>query len=308
LDFSEDTDNGSNKIRVTAPSSLAADYTATLPSVTGTILSTGAQTFAAADQATIRTNISAPLKGHIYGLTLSTNVTDAANDIDIAVGEAASTETNPVLMVLSSILTKRIDAAWAVGTNQGGRDTGTTVDGTWHIWLIRRSDTGVVDALFSQSASSPTMPTNYDQKRRIGSIIRTGGATRPFSQFGDSFRWLTPITDRSSTAAFATAVLGISVPGGIVVKPVLVLSAHVNVSSILVNYVSTPTVSVFGESQYVYYSSADGTDAVQIHSDYVLTNTSNQIYFSASIPAGTLSRNELKTLGYTDFRGKDGGL
>lgn len=37
LALAEDTDNGTNKVTVTAPSSLAADYTATLPSATGTL-------------------------------------------------------------------------------------------------------------------------------------------------------------------------------------------------------------------------------------------------------------------------------
>ncbi len=37
LDFAEDTDNGSNRARVIAPASLAADATITLPGVTGTL-------------------------------------------------------------------------------------------------------------------------------------------------------------------------------------------------------------------------------------------------------------------------------
>lgn len=37
LDFLEDTDNGSNKVTVTAPASLSGDVTATLPSTTGTL-------------------------------------------------------------------------------------------------------------------------------------------------------------------------------------------------------------------------------------------------------------------------------
>jgi len=40
LYFSEDTDNGTNKVTVTAPSSLGADYTVTLPAETGTVLTT----------------------------------------------------------------------------------------------------------------------------------------------------------------------------------------------------------------------------------------------------------------------------
>lgn len=38
LQFHEDTDNGTNKITVTAPASLAADYTQTLPAVSGTYM------------------------------------------------------------------------------------------------------------------------------------------------------------------------------------------------------------------------------------------------------------------------------
>lgn len=37
LDFAEDTDNGTNRVRVVAPSSLASDVTLTLPSTTGTV-------------------------------------------------------------------------------------------------------------------------------------------------------------------------------------------------------------------------------------------------------------------------------
>lgn len=38
LDLAEDTDNGTNRVRLIAPTSLAADYTVTLPSATGTLL------------------------------------------------------------------------------------------------------------------------------------------------------------------------------------------------------------------------------------------------------------------------------
>jgi|GEM_PF-1990616 len=137
--------------------------------------------------------------GHLHGLTLSNNATDATNDIDIAAGEAVSTEINPVLMKLSSGITKRLDAAWAVGAGNGGLDTGTIADTTYHVWLIQRSDTGVVDVLFSASATSPTMPASYDRKRRIGSIVRQSGAIRAFLQDGDNFWWEVPAANPSVT-------------------------------------------------------------------------------------------------------------
>ena len=105
---------------------------------------------------------------YITGLVPSNNTTDSDHDIDISPGECRDTS-DTVDMTLSSTLTKQIDAAWAVGTNAGGLDTGTVAANTiYHVWLIKRSDTGVVDALFSTSGSSPTMPANYDYKRWLG--------------------------------------------------------------------------------------------------------------------------------------------
>lgn len=113
------------------------------------------------------------LQGYTVGLGLSTNATDPAKDVDVAVGAAASDALPYYFMQLTSPLTKRLDAAWAVGNNQGGLDTGTvSAAGTYYIWLIQRSDTQATDVLFSLSPTAPTMPTNYDRKRLLGSLVR----------------------------------------------------------------------------------------------------------------------------------------
>jgi hypothetical protein len=65
----------------------------------------------------------------ISGLTYSNNGSDATNDIDIAAGRAMDA-TGAHIMVLAATLTKRLDAAWSVGTNQGGLDTGSTTSGS----------------------------------------------------------------------------------------------------------------------------------------------------------------------------------
>ncbi len=114
------------------------------------------------------------LQGYYSGLGVSTNATDSANDVNIAVGSAAADTSPYALMQLNTALTKRIDANWAVGNNQGGLDTGSvSAAGTYYIWLIQRSDTLVVDALFSLSNTAPTMPTGYDRRRLIGSVVRS---------------------------------------------------------------------------------------------------------------------------------------
>lgn len=120
------------------------------------------------------------LQGYYSGLGLSTNATDSANDVDIAVGSAAADTSPYALMQLGNALTKRIDANWAVGNNQGGLDTGSvSAAATYYIWLIQRSDTLVKDALFSLSATAPTMPSNYDRKTLIGYLIRSSSVNGP---------------------------------------------------------------------------------------------------------------------------------
>lgn len=117
------------------------------------------------------------LQGYSFGLALTSNAGDAANDVDIAAGAAGSDASPFYLMQLASALTKRIDASWTAGTSQGGLDTGSvSASGTYYIWLIQRSDTLVTDALFSLSSTSPTLPSGYDRKRLIGSLARTSSS------------------------------------------------------------------------------------------------------------------------------------
>lgn len=182
----------------TGPTRLAIGAAGTVPSVNNT--ATGFSYWAP--------------RGHIGGLTLSNNGSDATNDIDIAVGEATDS-TNAVVMKLTSAITKQLDAAWAVGTNQGGLDTGSIANDVYHVWLIMRSDTGVVDVLFSASATSPTMPTNYTYKRRIGAIIRSGAAILAFSQNGDEFILSTIIEDQDKDISTTAELLAVTVPDGI---------------------------------------------------------------------------------------------
>jgi len=146
--------------------------------------------------------------GAFAGLKLSNNTTDADYDIDIAAGAAAAADFSDV-MVLNSAITKRLDAAWSVGSGNGGLDSGTMAADSWYaVWLIKRSDTGVVDALFSLSATAPTMPTNYDKKRLIGWINTTsGGVIRQFFQAAGWTMWREPTLDYNVTNLGATRVL-----------------------------------------------------------------------------------------------------
>jgi hypothetical protein len=167
----------------------------------------------------VRADIAIPLPlNYIAGLITSNNGSDADHDIDVAPGVARDS-TDVDNMRLTSAITKQIDAAWTVGTNQGGLDTGSVAGDTLYaIWLIKRSDTGVVDVLFSTSFTSPTMPTNYDRKRLIGAI-RTDTAVDiiAYTQSGDYFRYTGEIVSdvNDSTITHNTWETGtLSVPPG----------------------------------------------------------------------------------------------
>ncbi|MBB5040691.1 hypothetical protein [Shinella fusca] len=284
-----------------------ADAAATAAALDSRVRADAAQLLAASQQAQARSNISAALKGHIFGLTLSNNASDAANDIDIAVGEAASTETNPVLMVLASALTKRTDAAWAVGNNQGGWLDGASMpNGTGHVFLIGRSDTGVVDVGISASLT-PTLPTNYTWKRRIGSILRESGAIAGFVQDGDDFFYKIPSTEVSATNPGTSAVTRtLRIPLGLQLFALCNVVVRNSISAgqwmAYISDLATDdlTVALTGALSNAGTGNIDNRQGQQVR---VRTNTSGQIRsrLAASDANTTLY---MATVGWTDKRGR----
>jgi hypothetical protein len=166
-------------------------------------------------------------RSYLAGFGLANNGVDAVNDIDIAAGAARSDDNS--VDIVGAAMTKRLDANWAVGTNQGGLDAGTKANTTgYHLFAILRPDTGVVDVLFSTSATAPTMPANYTKKRRIGWVRTDGGGNiRAFKQRGDLFRWVTPPLDvNAANPGTARVLRTLTVPSGIEVTARLAVDAR----------------------------------------------------------------------------------
>lgn len=242
--------------------------------------------------------------GHLYGLSLSNNSTDSTNDIDIEAGECASDSTPAHLMVLASSLTKRLDAAWAVGTGNGGLDTGSIANGTYHIWLIQRSDTGVVDALFSTSATSPTMPANYDRKRRIGSIVRASGAIRDFRQIGDLFMYRTPLLSVNITNLGTTAVAyTVDVPADITLYAILGgLFSNAGANAILyVRAVDEANLAASTSGSYTVSNPVAATSIAWAKNIRITAASARQVAAVSSIASSSLTIN---TQGWVDHRGR----
>lgn len=248
--------------------------------------------------------LKAHMRGHLYGMTLSNNATDATNDIDIAAGSCVDS-TGTDVMTLSASITKQLDNAWAVGTNLGGLDAGTIANTTYHVYVIKRPDTGVVDVIFSTSASSPTLPTNYTLYRRIGSIIRSAGAILAFVQDGDLFLYSTPINEVAATNPGTSAVTrNMTVPQGITVFPIMAWSVKNDTTAQITCYIS-PLILPDNAPSVAFSTfrtdavGAGGSTIVQ----HVVTNTSGQVRSRLSA-SGASDVLRCALLGWRDNRGR----
>jgi hypothetical protein len=244
-------------------------------------------------------------KNAIHGLKTSNNGADALNDIDIAVGSARDS-TDADDMHLLAALTKRLDAAWAVGTGNGGLDTGAEAASTLYAgWLIKRPDTGVTEVLFSTSFTAPTMPTNYTLKRLIGAFFNdAASAIVAFTQVGDYFRYtgdvIVDVGDATITAN--TYEVGtLSVPPWALAHIYARLanttetatSGRVNVRTVG----AADDGTTFLETWVGYDQSADAFRVVGAQGT-VLANASRQIEYTSSEVAGTATV-DIRTLGFT---------
>jgi hypothetical protein len=139
------------------------------------VTDSAAVTIQTIDEYGLSTDSDAFDKQYKQGLEVTLD-TDTDHDVNVTAGEARD-GSDSVDIILSGEITKRIDAGWAVGDDQGGLDTGgVTTTSIYYIWLIQRSDTAVEDVLISLSASSPTMPSSYDKKVLVG-VGKTDGSS-----------------------------------------------------------------------------------------------------------------------------------
>lgn len=172
--------------------------------VTGVLTQTGGVTQTGAITATSLLHKGTLLFGKPIGGLTYQPAADASNDITVAVGETVSDDATLAdrrLMVLATAIVGQVDTGtWVVGTNQPKLDTGTVADVPYYIWLIQRADTGVVDILFSESGTAPTMPTDYAYKRLIGWFKRAASVNLAWKTYemgggGLLFVWVTPPID-----------------------------------------------------------------------------------------------------------------
>lgn len=246
------------------------------------------------------------LRNYIQGYTLST--AGSSSTFSISDGQAADS-TNTELIYLGGSLTKTT-ASWSAGSAAGGLDTGTIAASTWyHVYIIRRPDTGVCDALISLSASSPTLPTNYTQYRRIGSILTNGSSQwTKFFQKDDFFYWDVPVNNINATNPGTAAVTAtLTVPTGVQVSALIPVRFQNGTSASAVLFLSdlsmTDTAPNSGAAFTVIGGAASGTSPSAAEC-IVVTNTSGQIRYRLSA-SGASDTVIIATKGWYDSRGRN---
>lgn len=149
--------------------------------------------------------------------------------------------------------------------------------------------------------ASPTMPASYTLRRRIGAVIRSGGAIVAFVQTGDWFWQSVPLLDVDATNPGTAAVTRtLSVPTGVVVIPLL--SAHApgtGTAFLLTALDQADTAAAINTMFSVSSGSGSGAGVPPVK-----TNRSAQIRSRAST-SGSGERYNILTHGWIDQRGRD---
>lgn len=248
-------------------------------------------------------------RGHIDGLILSNNGADAVNDIDIAAGECRA-ENISSNMVRSAVLTKLIDAAWAVGSGAGGFPTGITLtnDTDYHVFLIKRTDTGVVDAGFDTSLTAVNLladATNYNAYRRIGTVRRLTALNRLFRQDGDRITLDVSIEEKSGVFSTVGATLTIQTPTGVKCLALLTMGGTgTGVAGSQFGLLSPLNIANSAPSSSRFNAAGGGLDSSnEAHAANieVMTDTSSGIRHRVTTNSNFLWKLHLH--GYIDFRG-----
>jgi len=234
--------------------------------------------------------------------TLTNNVSDVNNDIDFGAGFCYDLSTN--IKITNIALTKRLDATFVAGTNQGGLDTGTKAISTWYYCFAISKADGTSDFLYSLSSTAPTMPTDFVNKRRIGCVVTdASGNIRPFWQYGDMFRYKTRIeADVSVTLGTTATNYTLTVPRTTSVSAIIDCYASNSAGAIARIRIYNPSESDIAISTGANLGiNAAGTSAVSIQGQLTIpTNSTAQIRAVATAASTAFS---IYTVGYIDTRG-----
>jgi hypothetical protein len=207
---------GTKEVFITAPASALVTLSSatTLRAFLG-ITTAGNDLITAPSVAAQRSILGVP-PGYLSSFIMTNNAADATNDLDLGPVSARSDD-NVLDLVTSATIVKQIDVAFAEyvapGTPSGMRDSADNlaVAKWFRVFLI--GGAGKNSQPFASTSATPTLPSGFTAKRLIGFIYWTGSAIKAFIQTGRSVRWVTTVTDISTSAASTSGALtGMTAP------------------------------------------------------------------------------------------------
>ncbi len=246
-------------------------------------------------------------RGYLHGLILSNNSIDQIYDLDVGIGVARD-ESDLFNLKIDSVVTKQLDAIFAEGNNAGGRDSADALvaNEEYHVYLIGDSTLVKATDVFFSTSTTPTLPSGYDSKRRIGSVFTDDLSNiRSFFHQGDYFRFKDVVDDffTSSGSVGSYQTITLTVPehsmAHVYVRSYCPSEVHTGVS-----LRSVGTTDIASSRQAIAACRTYTTSTPYIGAlTFILTNENSQV--EGTISAGSFGQLDVKTIGYIDLRGKD---
>ena len=197
----------------------------------------------------------------LTGLTLPMGLPGGYRGLSIistGVSNYSSAVTAECLTLISSTMTecitlRGVSVSGAINTSgANGLDTGTLASSTWYyVWVIYNPSTSTTAALFSASATSPTLPSGYTFAARVGTV-RTDGT---------GSKYLLPTIQRGSRVQYVvTAGSNLTAPPSVAYGAQGSPASGTYVAQSVANYVP-PTAAAF-RGALVPGASTSGTSMV----------------------------------------------
>lgn len=259
-----------------------------------------------------------PGYGYLFGLDTTPNAANPTTRVDFAAGVTVDNTTLGLITVAA--MTKRIDADWAPGSGNGGRYSGAAIaNTTYHYWAVSKADGSGGDFYFDPSPVRATVLAHlnaepggsaYTNARRIFSNVRSGGALKEYTQYGDRVVLKVPTLDVNTTNPGISAVTAtLAVPTGVVVEADVYMGIRADASdgpnavllTSLAQADTTPDASgIRSLSTGTINAGADDWVAGQYS---VMTNTSGQVRYHFS-KSDAFTIFTISTNGWRDTRGR----
>lgn len=252
--------------------------------------------------------------GSIFGYLATNTIGSLNTHITFSAGNCRDS-TNQRSIPRSAPMTKALNAVWAAGNGNGGRDQAgaPAANETWHAFAILNDATQVTDLLYSKSVSAPTLPVGYTYFRRVFSFILDASANiRQFVHYGDYVALKTRGVEWSATsnAVAAGTLRNIGVPTGLKLwvrfyytsTRVGGAGANPAFSGVYDPDVGVPTFGTSTQWATIRVSwQSDTLDRYQERITYEWCNTNAQVYTASNDTGDTIAGG---VLGWWDYRGK----